>query len=244
LGPRLWTYVLGANGRPGQQDIAEWHSAFHITFLTGAFWLLVVALVVGVWWHRDRLRTWGTLVPLVSALAMLPLAMMAIRNIAFFLIVAIPVLMTVFESGSGRRGGDVSHPRVKLGIAGLCAALVVASLWTAAPKRLGWNPVPTDLARALERCPGHLYNDYNTGAALIWWVPRVKVFIDNRQDPYPAAVIQAGMKLTPKTVHAVFAHYEIRCAYLVKGSKAITVLRKDGWKTTYAGDGALVLAAP
>ncbi len=50
-------------------------------------------------------------------------------------------------------------------------------------------------SNGVEACNAPIYNTYEGGGALIWFVPDKKVFIDNRQDPYPAALLSAAHRL-------------------------------------------------
>lgn len=242
LGPHLWTYVLSANGRPGQDRIAEWASAFHPLISNFLFWALLGALVVLVLRRRNRLVPWHARVTALATLAMTPMAILAVRNIPFFVVAAVPLLLTLVGRPE-TTVGTVAHWRSALLAFGTASAVVVGLVWLAAPPKLDWHPVPRQLAAALRECPGPLYNDYNEGAALIWWVPDVKVFADNRQDPYPADVIDASAGLDARTYHSAFARYDVRCAYLPRTDTLATVLQHDGWTPTY-DDGASVVLVP
>ena len=244
LGPRLWAYVADANGRPGQQAIAEWHNAFEVNGPVLLFWAVVATAVVSCVRRRDRLSSWSAQVPVAAALAMAPLAILAVRNIPFLALAAAPLLMTTLEFTPARPISNVPHARVWLGAIGTVALCCVVGAWTVLPAGLGWRPVPPALATAVRQCPGHLFNGYGTGAALVWWVPETKVFVDNRQDPYPARVIDTLFELTPATYPQVFARYGIRCAFLAPGNPLGPTLRRDGWQNAYAGDEGSVWWAP
>jgi uncharacterized protein (TIGR03382 family) len=241
LGPRLWSYVLDANGRPGQDRIAEWSTAFDSATGAAILWPVVTLVLVLAVRRRNRLTAWGDRVPALAAVAMAPLAALAIRNIPFFVVAVVPLLMTLLEFRTAAPIGVVGRWRPALtAIAALAAAGVVGT-WIADPPKLAWRPVPAGLATALRACPGPLYNDYDEGAALTWWVPEVKVFVDNRQDPYPARVIDASMGLQVDRYRSTFASFGIRCAYLPVGSALVGALRDDGWTTTYEDPDSVVL---
>jgi hypothetical protein len=243
LGPRLWTYVLDANGRPGQDRITEWSTAWD-SWLGGVYGSLLAATVIMALRRRDRLSAWRDRIPAIAAVAMAPLAALAIRNIPFFVVAAVPLLMTLLEFRTRQPIGLVSRWRAALaGFVVLTSAAVVAA-WVAAPPKLAWHPVPTGLATALRACPGPLYNDYDEGAALIWFVPDVKVFVDNRQDPYPASVIDASMGLQPEDYPRTFARFGIGCALVSPASALVPALSRDGWTTTYEDSSSVVLVPP
>jgi hypothetical protein len=241
LGVRLWSYVLGANGRPGQERIAEWATAFHLLISNLMFWgILALALVMAVR-RRDRLASWQARVPLVATLAMAPFAILAVRNIPFFTVAVIPLMMTLLEFRARSPIGYVARWRLGLTAMAAVTGALVALVWVAAPPRLAWRPVPPALAEALRSCPGPLYNNYNEGAALTWWVPEVKVFVDNRQDPYPADVIDASGDLGQADYPEVFEKYDIACAYVPRGAPLADALHQDGWRDTYEDDRSVVL---
>jgi hypothetical protein len=237
LGFRLWSYVLDANGRPGQHRIAEWDSAFHLYISNVLFWLTLVLIIVLTVVRTDRLASWERRVPLYAVVAIAPLAMFAVRNIPVFAAAALPLCMTLLEFRTRQSIGEVRRARGALVVASAVSIALVGLIWAAAPPRLGWNPVAPALVRALEACPGPLYNNYNAGATLIWWVPDVKVFVDNRQDPYSADVIDAGLDHEAETYRRVFARWDVRCALVIAGTPLSTALEHDGWRRTFY-DGA------
>jgi hypothetical protein len=244
LGPGLWVYVLDANGRPGQDRIAEWSTAFDSPVGATILWPVLAVAVIFAVRRRDRLSAWSDRVPAIAAVAMAPLAALAIRNIPFFVVAVVPLLMTLLEFRTREPIGLVGRWRAALaGFAALTAAGVVAT-WVASPPRLAWRPVPSGLATALRACPGPLYNGYDAGAALIWFVPDVKVFVDNRQDPYPASVIDASMGLRPEDYPRTFARFGIGCALVSPGSALVPALRHDGWTPTYQDSASVVLVPP
>jgi hypothetical protein len=244
LGPRLWTYVLDANGRPGQDRIAEWATAFSSPVGAAIFWPLVVVTIVLAVRRRARLRTWADRVPALAALVMAPLAMTAIRNIPFFVVAVVPLFMTLLEFRTRHPVGTVRRWREALVAVALLAAVGVGTVWAAQPPKLAWHPVSSGLASALRGCPGPLYNDYDQGAALIWFVPDVKVFVDNRQDPYPASVIDASMGLAPSDYRRTFDRFGIRCALLHQRSALAAAVLRDGWTPTYEDGTSVVLVPP
>jgi len=212
--------------------------------VTVAFWLVVAVLVLVVIARRDRLAEWQATSSLVAAVAMAVLAMLAVRSIPFFAVAVAPLLMTLLEFQIRRPMGLVSHPRLKIsGVAGV-VALFVAVVWAAQPAKLAWRPVTAEYAAALRACPGPLFNDYNTGAEIIWWVPDVPVFVDNRHDPYPPEVIRASAPpfAKPGRLTAIIERYDIECVLLDRKEAVVKTLKDDGWRSIYS-DSSLVLLA-
>lgn len=244
LGPKLWGYVLDARGRAAQDGIAEWTATFHSA--TGAailFPVLLVTVVLGVR-RRGRLATWSERVPAIAALATAPLAILAVRNIPFFLVAAVPLLMTLLEFRTTQPVGTVRRWRAALCAFVLATAAVTALVWVVQPAKLAWRPVPSGMATALRACPGPLYNRYDDGAALLWFVPDVKVFSDNRFDPYPSSVIDASMVLAPGDYRRTFDRFGIRCALLHRRSALAAAVLRDGWTPTYDDGTSVVLVPP
>ena len=244
LGTGLWSYVLDANGRPGQDQIAEWHNAFVINPPVVWFWAVVVVAIVGCIARRHRLGGWTEQVALAAALGMAPLAVLAVRNIPFFVVAVTPLLWTVLEFSGGTRPSTVRRAGGKLVAVGVVAAAGVIAAWTFASDALDWRPVPDRLASAVEACPAHLFNGYANGAALIWWVPDVKVFVDNRQDPYPAEVIDTLFEIDEANYRGIFDEYDIDCALLAHGNRLGARLDSDGWTQVYADEDVSFWVAP
>jgi hypothetical protein len=244
LGPRLWTYVLTANARPGQDKIVEWDTVFHLYIENVLFFLLLVAVIVLGVRRRNRLTSWRAQVQVAAVVAMTPLAVLAVRNIPFFVAAVIPLLMTLMEFETRQPIGIVRRARAVVAAGAVVVAALVGLLWWSAPPRLGWTAVSPGVASALRACPGHLYNDYNAGAVLIWWVPEVKVFVDNRQDPYSDAVIRDSIRPDEDAVRDALTRWDLRCALAGKGTPASRVLRADGWHLSYEEAGAEVWIRP
>ena len=240
---RLWTYVLGAGNRPQQNRIAEWATAFHLTVPAVLLWVpLVGAIILGIL-RRDRLASWSTRVPAYAACSMVPLALLAVRNVPFFVAAAVPLYLVLLEFHPRTPIGRVPRARTILVGGTVATAAAVATIWVAAPQALQWTPVSDRLAEAVRSCPGQLYNDYDEGAALVWWVPDVAVFVDNRQDPYPADVVDAAGGLDAMSYPAVFQRWHIRCAMVPASEPLEAALLHDGWRTTYS-DGSTTVLVP
>ena len=98
---------------------------------------------------------------------------------------------------------------------------------------------------AVRACPGPLYNRYNEGGYLIWLAPERAVFVDSRQDPYPADFVEEALRVEARGDYAAtFARFGIRCAFLPEDSPTRARLARDGWATRFSDDKWTVLAAP
>lgn len=208
----------------------------------------------------------------VAALVFIPLAARAVRNISPFLLLWIPAMARLLAAGRpaptasappapsaapvppppsvgpASQGRPRERPHLNLAIAGLAAtaALVAVTLcWRAPLDQLGWQPIPPAAVTAVRACPGPLYNRYNEGGVLLWFVPTVPVFIDSRQDPYPADLLAAHAEAERTGEYqALFARHQIRCAAVPPSSKVGVRLLSDGWTAAHRDDTWLVLYPP
>jgi hypothetical protein len=240
LGWGLWTFIIESMERSRVNEIIEWRAP-GLSPAYWAFWALAAALPIVAWRARRDLD--GRAVMLVAiALAVLPLAARAVRNVPIFLLVAVPALTAAASAGRVVRAPkeppreNVRVNAVLMSAAVVCTAVFVGLLWAVPPAQLGWRPISDDAARAIANCPDPLYNTFEQGGALIWFVPGKRVFLDNRQDPYPADLLIAGRtaEITGET-DDLFARYGIRCAVVPVESPIAARLAADGgWAPTYA----------
>jgi hypothetical protein len=248
LGVSLWTEVPATLARTRPYGIQEWRPPGLTELRFIPFWLLAGALVVLV----IRKRPWQAASragPLIwTALAMLPLAVASERNIPPFLLMAVPAVAAMgnwrlesFLQGSGR----LKHPVVNAGVllAGvLLAAGTIAYAWSSETPRLGWHPLPADAIAAMASCPERLYNRYDEGGYLIWFVPNRKVFIDSRQDPYPSTLVRDQIRVEASGDFAeLFDRYAIGCAFVAADSPIAVRLMAGGWRSAYTGSGWVVM---
>jgi hypothetical protein len=95
----------------------------------------------------------------------------------------------------------------------------------------------------LEQCPENLYNRYDEGGPLLWFAPSRKVFLDGRQDPFPADLVleHIAMETGTGNYRTVFSKHGIHCAYLPVLSPTAKRLSADGWQALYSGPNWVVL---
>ena len=97
-------------------------------------------------------------------------------------------------------------------------------------KRLQWEPLSPGAIKAATGCPERLYNRYDDGGYLLWFVPSRRIFIDSRQDPYPLALLQEHLRNENAGDYAgTFTRYGIHCAFLPTTSPVAEHLRRDRW---------------
>src|SRR5262249_12858780 len=121
---------------------------------------------------------------------------------------------------------------------------IVIWAWSRPYAGLNWNPVSPLAAATIRACPGRVFNEYNEGGYLIWFVPERQVFLDGRQDPYSLAFLQRARAVAsdPAVRASVFGDYGIRSAALSPESRLVAQLVGQGWRQAYRDARWVVLA--
>ena len=244
LGVDYWIEIVRSLGRIRELGIAEWAPPRLTDPQLVAFWLMLAALVALAVARGRRLladpasREDGRLTLCACALALVPLALTAVRNVAPFLMLAVPAVAALAPPRLilvARR--PASRPRLNAALAATAAILTVcapAVAYATGAAHLAWTPLPPASLAALETCRGNLYNRYDEGGYLIWFAPSHRVFLDGRQDPYSPALIAEQVRVeTTGDFRATFRHYHIQCAYTPAESILTTKLIRAGWTPLY-----------
>jgi hypothetical protein len=237
VGFRMYTEIAASMERSRMNALIEWLPPAFTPGLV-PFWILAVALPVATiaLWRKSDERT-ARLIGI--AIACLPLALRSTRNVGFFLIAAVPAFTTVLAplvpAARPPKGERPGLNAAVMAVAVAAGIIIMALVWRNAPPRLGWHPIAPDAVRAIESCPGPLYNTYGDGGVLIWWTPQQRVFIDNRQDPYSTELLRTNKTMETNGEYAEpFAQYKIQCAALPPQSAIADRLAADpGWSVTY-----------
>ncbi len=253
LGLGYWRDIVASLGRIRQLGIYEWapprvDDPANIPFWVAAAALIVLAAARGrkVWSDPDA-RADGRLTLCASAIALIPLALTASRNVPPFLMAAVPAIGALLPPRAQEgRIARVERPRMNAAVAatacGAAVAALVVSYARSAP-HLAWAPLPRASLAALESCPGNLYNRYDEGGYLLWFAPDRKVFLDGRQDPYSPALIAEQVHVeTTGDFAPTFKRYGIRCAYMPAESLVTARLVEAGWRPLYRDARWAVLA--
>jgi len=240
LGVGLWTFWLESPARSMTNDLVEWRPPD----LTPVYWPFWGAAAAAVFL---TIRHWRHLPPQTCRVAtiavfVLPLALQAGRNVPVFMLAALPAVTgmlagrTTPHAVGGRRERPVLNGTL-LAVTGAVSAVAVGLAWTVPPQGLNWHPFSREALAAVSRCEGPLYNTYEAGGALIWFLPDRPVFLDNRQDPYPMDLLTAARHAELSGEYeAVFTQYDIRCAVLPAASPIVAGLDSDSrWTRRYAG---------
>jgi len=224
-----------------QYPINEWQSPSLTDLRLLPFWVAAAFLCVGLARRRRDLVTKATRqsrLVCCCAVALLPFALSALRNVGPFLMLAVPALSAMFtldfSSERWRRDRRPLMNAALMSAASLTVVITLAYAYKFQIEHLRWHPLPEASLQALKQCPDNLYNRYDDGGYLIWFARERLVFLDGRQDPYPPSLVleQIRTELSGDFA-ATFARYHIRCAYLPTSSPVARRLSAAGWTTLY-----------
>jgi hypothetical protein len=256
LGFHIYRFVISSAARSYAVQIAEWFVLRPDSLFGLLFWAATIAFAILIVARRRAIAAgdWADWAVVAAALALLPLGVRSARNIGPFLTLAIPAashaLGPTFRFRLSRRPRPLSpdHPRANLALLlglGAAAIAVVALGWHAEPAALYWNPIGPGALRALDACPGPLYNFYGDGGSLVWFAPNRRDFVDGRQDPFPLWLLRDSFAVEHGAPYqSLFAKFGIRCAFIPAKSKLVDRLRGDGWRAQLIDPDWAVLAAP
>ena len=251
LGTGLYRYIAEGTTLSAVESIDEWRTVLSLTPRSVAFLLVAVPLagMTCVAWRR--LRREDRIIVLV-ALAFALLGARAIRNIKSFAVIAAPALsrLLVVLAPAVARVTEVprdartgAHLRSLTALTAI-AALTVAVAWGRPLGFLEWTPISAPAATAVRTCPGNLYNHYNLGGILTWFVPEKPVFVDGRHDPFPPEFLRRAIALEHDDAvrRAAFAEYHVRCVAVAPESPLPARLRQEGWRERHRDARWVVLA--
>jgi hypothetical protein len=268
LGTGLWTFVLGWAKAAGKTGVSEWRFTAPVDAEGILFWLLALgfcALTVRTWRRRDPAdappssaasssTSWPDRLLVIAALVALPFAVSSIRNVASFVLIAMPAATRLIAAAWPRLAAPPApsrseSPRLNLGILVVATLAAIASVgvaWSRPLPMLGWRPMSAGARTAIAACPDPLYNGYNQGGYLIWSVKGKPVFIDGRHDCYsPEFLIEDRLVETGEAdFQPLFEHHEIRCAALAADSSLAVRLEAAGWRRSFADAQWIVLLSP
>jgi hypothetical protein len=244
LGFGIFRFVLESESRLRAAHISEWMPFSFGSVITVAFVVLAVAFLVllVVRWRRLREGTWGDWVAVAAVLVLAPFAARSARHVGAWLLLA-PVAASRLLGPDFRlrraQPASPDHPALNallVGVIGVAALASVVRLWTLPLPRLGWRPLSDGALAAVRACPDPLYNHYNDGGYLVWLAPQHKVFVDNRQDPYPLPLLleHGEVEAGRRPPGPLLARWGARCAFLPATSPTVPALAAAGWRTTFS----------
>jgi len=249
LGASFWIEIPRSMARIRQYPIDEWKPPAVTDLHLIPFWIAAAMFCAGLARQWRAIVTHGNRrmrIVCAGALALLPLALSAVRNVGPFLMLAIPAVSMLFTFDfAGERAPRRQRPLVNAAImsaASITAAITIACAYRLQIDHLRWTPLPTASLQALRQCPENLYNRYDEGGYLIWFARDHLVFLDGRQDPYPPSLVHEQLRTESSGDYAsTFARYNIHCAYLPTSSPVAARLSTDGWKDLYRDPNWVVL---
>jgi hypothetical protein len=248
LGTGLWSFVARWLETSRQTAVSEWAPVSANTMDGVVFWVLALVLVVLVVRRRRMPSTWPDRVLVVSALALLVAAARAARNVSPFMLVAPAAASRLLGPGRPSTEPEADRPRLNLAIALAGGALAVAAVvvvWTLPLRALGWQPIRPAAAQAISGCPKPVYNGYNEGGYLVWFVRDQPVFLDGRHDPYPTNLLIEDREVERGAdPRSMFGRFGIRCAALSSRAILAGTLAAQGWTPRYHDDQWTVLVPP
>ncbi len=256
LGFHIYRFVVASAARSSALQIAEWFVLRPDTLFGLLFWAATIAfvLLLVARWRAIAAGDWADWVVVAAGLALLPLGIRSARNIGPFLILAMPAASRAlgptfrFRLSRNPRPASPEHPGLNLALLlglGAAALAVVAVGWRAQPARLYWHPFDGGALRALDRCPGPLFNFYGDGGSLVWFAPSRPDFVDGRQDPFPFELLRQSFAVEEGAPYqTLFARFGVRCAFIPAKAKLVDRLRDDGWRAQFLDHDWAVLSAP
>jgi hypothetical protein len=250
LGVDLWKAIPMSVQKSMAIGISEYRPPLSLGWLDLAFWVIAVALMAAVVVRRPAMASRENAAVVFVAVALLPAAFRYSRNITPFVLMAVPALSRLALPVPAASARAPRIERYGLNVALLAGCIVagilaVAGAWSVPVERLQWHPMSPSVIDAIRSCPGRLYNRFDDGGYVIWFVPGVPVFVDNRQDPYPLIFLQDHLRREKSgDFEEVFAQFMLRCAFLPPESPTAERLLSHGWRVTARDRRWLVLQSP
>lgn len=240
--------------------IQEWQSPdFHSLSLQPFIWLLLVLVAVSAfvpkrWELRDYL--------LVATF--LYLALMAVRNVALFALVATLPILRLLQGVDFRtvlpkllselslwraNQSSIEHPKINLFVLGLVFVGCVVRTAMVYPeeailKELA-DVTPAGAVHYLKETQpqGRLFNSYNWGGYLLWMLPEIPVFVDGRTDLYNDEILDQWFQVVKfqDGWEKVIERWQINVILMEKDWIGAKFLQQSEWCQKYLDDVAIVL---
>jgi hypothetical protein len=239
MGLGLWHFALSMFNHPETQYIQEWLPPSLDWPLSYPFFILAIAwlAVVGLRWRRLCSFDDWTLVLLGAVLLLL--GFRAVRHTALFTVAALPLISQALTAVPRSSAHSIPARRGALhlalgGVVALSCVLLIARAW-GDYKWMGWEPFSPNLIAAVRDCPGPLYNSYDSGGPILWFIPERAVFVDSRNDPYPLdLLLRAVITEQRGDYRQLFQTYNVACALVPVQKPIYPALRQDAaWRELY-----------
>jgi len=250
LGLSLWLEMPEMMQRIEAYGIQEWRAAGFSTWAEAAFWATGASVIALAVVRRRALHSAPALTLVISAVLLFTMATRSARQITPFFLCAIPTIAVLFNlriphEDRVTRRASVLRNAVFGAACVIAAAFFIAYAWRAHLPRLAWDPFPPGVVATIDDCRGPLYNRYDDGGALLWFMKHRKVFIDSRQDPFPMEFVLEHMEVERSgNYRQLFERYRIGCALTHQGLPLAARLQRDGWLEQRAGGTWTVFTRP
>lgn len=240
-GWRYWQTLLNTVAISKAMQLQEYRTPLDWGSLP--FWIAAAALIVLTLLKRGSLVGWRRTdrIFLISACALATASLGAARNIAFFAVVAAPVLSQL-ATGPHRIRRVEAAP---LGAAAYTMVLVALLLttvgvrmcWTGGGTRLGWQPLSSALVNAIQRCQGPMFNSLEDGGYLMWALPSRRIFVDSRMHAYSLDLLRRSRDADLHGDYRdLFRDYSISCAVVSRHSLIEQRLTQDNTMVSIFSD--------
>lgn len=239
---RLWPYVL-SNASKVNSTIVEFQHIWKIDTAFNAFCYLVLLGTIVVFLNlRTFINHWETQVYLTAFLLFTPLSFWTLRFLPFMLFSLSFLLYIALMMPGSRSRKKIRNcgETIKIKISSKLEMILIFSLLflvSLGSIFIGLHKVdiekartiPQSAQRSLATCPGHVYNNYSSGAYLLWAMKDHKVFIDNRYDPYYPKVLTM-LDFSASSPWRDFLRKEsISCVFTERHGTTDSTLQYEGW---------------
>jgi hypothetical protein len=247
LGWDYWPRVFDTVAMSRTLELQEYRPATQprdMVFWMGA--VVLAGLSVARWRTRRQIPR-GIRVLAVASGVLAVAAATATRNIAFFAVVAAPVvshLAATYDCRSSRRSRRIHWSGYLAVVVVLLASVgFVTQRWRGNGVLLGWQPISPAAISGVRACPGPLFNHLEDGGYLMWAVPERGVFVDSRMEAYPLELLQRSRTADLHGDYArLFEDFAITCAIVnansalsqrLRADPSMTVVHTDAGRTVF-----------
>ncbi len=232
LGWRLWEFTLDSVRSTTRQYIQEWQPPSLGDPKSYPFFILAGLCLISLWRGRHRWQGHRDWTMIIAAGLFLLLSARSVRHTMFFAVLAVPLLTRQFQTLP--RLSTVLRPIGVLHLATLGVAVVASIGLIVATWSQRQPPLTSAQIAAIRACQGTLFNTFEDGGPIMWFIPERPVFIDNRYDPYPTKLfIQAAVAEDGGDYAGLFSQYAVRCALVPVDKPLYGALQRDGWSALH-----------
>ena len=178
------------------------------------------------WRAIDSAET-GTRVLLIAAAGLSIAAVMAIRNVGCFTLLAAPICTKLYPVTTQVPANRTRAVPVLLSVGFMVALAVAVSRWQSW-QVAWWAPMSPSLLSAIDASPDPMFNTLEDGGYLMWARPRRHVFVDSRIHHYPIALLESSKRAEQRGEYQpLFARFGIRSALVNRRTALYDQLSED-----------------